>query len=164
MLANGSDPASLSWNADRTQLTVNTPSGISRVEPGRNLDLHAAPLKRTGTAKVTALAQQKFAFQGTPSQTCLTDSGAPVLHERDGVEYVAGVSSSGDAHCREYAQAMLVDAFADDFILPAIADSGRSYGCQPVPVRGPGPSLLVLALVLLRAAAGRTRRSRIQSC
>jgi secreted trypsin-like serine protease len=119
-----------------------------------------APLKRTGTAKVTALAQQKFTFQGAPSQTCLTDSGAPVLHERDGVEYLAGVSSSGDAHCREYAHAVLVDAFADDFILPAIADSGRSYGCQPVPVRGPGPSVLVLALVLLRAAA-RTRRSRI---
>jgi hypothetical protein len=31
-LANGANPASLSWNADRTQLTVNAPSGSSRVE------------------------------------------------------------------------------------------------------------------------------------
>jgi len=31
-LVNGANPASLSWNADRTQMTVNAPSGSSRVE------------------------------------------------------------------------------------------------------------------------------------
>jgi len=114
-----------------------------------------APLKRTGTANVTALGQQKFALQGAPSQTCLGDSGAPALHEQDGVEYVMGVSSSGDAHCQEYGQAVRVDAFTDDFILPTIAGSARPYGCQAVPDGAPGPSLLVLALVSLRAAVRR---------
>jgi hypothetical protein len=31
-LANGPDPASLSWNADRTELTIETPTGKSKVE------------------------------------------------------------------------------------------------------------------------------------
>jgi secreted trypsin-like serine protease len=114
-----------------------------------------APLKRTGTAKVTALAQQKFTLQGAPSQTCLADSGAPALYEEDGVEYVVGVSSSGDAHCQEHAQAVRVDAFADDFILPAIAESAGSYGCQQTPDRAQGLSFLFLTLVFLRAVARR---------
>jgi len=103
------------------------------------------------------LAQQKFTLQGAPSQTCLADSGAPALDEEDGVEYVVGVSSSGDAHCQEHAQAVRVDAFADDFILPAIDESARSYGCQQVPDRAPGLSFPVLTLVLLQAAARRKR-------
>ncbi|HYY53186.1 MAG TPA: hypothetical protein VE755_09950 [Myxococcales bacterium] len=32
VLANGPNPASLSWNADRTQLTIETPTGNSKVE------------------------------------------------------------------------------------------------------------------------------------
>lgn len=107
-------------------------------------------LKRTGTARISALDAQKLTLQAAPSQTCLTDSGAPVLLERDGREYVAGVSSSGGARCQEYARAVRVDALADDFILPEMR--GPSGGCQTAP----GPSLLVLALMLLRAGA-RTR-------
>ena len=43
-------------------------------------------LKRTGTAKISALDAQKLTLEAAPSQTCLTDSGAPVLLERDGRE------------------------------------------------------------------------------
>jgi secreted trypsin-like serine protease len=111
------------------------------------------PLKRTGTARISALDAQKLTLQGAPSQTCLTDSGAPVLYRLDGREYVAGVASSGDAQCQQYARAVRVDASSQDFILPEMA--GHSGGCQTAP----GPSLPFLALALLRAAA-RTRNSR----
>jgi secreted trypsin-like serine protease len=114
-------------------------------------------IKRSGTAKVSAVDPQKFTLQPAPSQPCLADSGAPILHEAEGLERVVGVSSSGDAHCQEYAHAVRVDAFVDGFILPAISGSARAYGCQPVPDRAPGPSILVLALALLRAVARRRR-------
>lgn len=110
------------------------------------------PLKRTGTARISALDAQKLTLQGAPSQTCLTDSGAPVLYQLDGREYVAGVASSGDAQCQQYARAVRVDASSHDFILPEMA--GHAGGCQTAPV----PSLLILALVLLRAGA------RVRNC
>jgi secreted trypsin-like serine protease len=109
------------------------------------------PLKRTGTARISALDARKFTFGAAPSQPCLADSGAPVLQEQGGREYLAGITSSGDARCQEYARAVRVDVYADDFILPQMA--GRSGGCRTAP----GPSLPILVLVLLRACA-RTRK------
>src|SRR5207237_1313698 len=99
------------------------------------------------------LTAQQLTIVGAPAQTGLTDSGAPVLYRLEGREYVAGVASSGDAQCQQYARAVRVDASSHDFILPEMA--GISGGCRTAPV----PSLLVLALILLWAGA-RTRSSR----
>ena len=111
-------------------------------------------LKRTGTGRITVLDTQKFTLEGAPSQTCITDSGAPALYEQDGVDYVVGVSSSGDAHCQEYGRIVRVDAYTDDFILATMAGSD-SHGCQSSPAAAPDSTLLVLALVFLRAAVRR---------
>ena len=116
------------------------------------------PLKRTGMGRITVLDTQKFTLQGAPSQTCITDSGAPALYDQDGVDYVVGVSSSGDAHCQEYARIVRVDAYADDFILGTIGGPD-SHGCQASPAgTAPGPPLLVFALMFLRAAVRRRHR------
>jgi len=115
-------------------------------------------VKRSGTAKISALDPQKLTLQPAPSDACLTDSGAPILEEVEGLERVIGVISSGDAQCQDHARAVRVDPFVDDFILPAIDGPERGYGCQPVPDRAPGPSLLVLTLTLVRSAARRWRR------
>jgi secreted trypsin-like serine protease len=108
-----------------------------------------AALKRSGTARVSAVDQQKLTLEPAPSEPCLTDSGAPVLEEIDGLERVVGVTSSGDARCASYARAARVDAFVDGFILPAI-DGPQTSGCGQAPDGAPGASLLVLGFTLLR--------------
>jgi secreted trypsin-like serine protease len=119
-------------------------------------------VKRSGTAEVSALDPQKLTITPAPSQPCLTDSGAPVLLAIDGVERVVGITSSGDTQCQDHARAVRVDAFMEDFILPAISGSAPASGCQSVADRAPDLSLFILTFALFRRAARRARSHEVK--
>ena len=74
--------------------------------------------KRTGKVAVTAVRDSEFTYVPDPAMTCGGDSGGPVLRARsDGAgEELVGVTSRGDASCREYGIAIRVDSLPSDFI------------------------------------------------
>lgn len=49
---------------------------------------------------------------------CNGDSGGPVFATKDGIEYVAGVTSYGDRDCREFGVSGRVSAVVDQFVRP----------------------------------------------
>ena len=79
------------------------------------------PRKRAGTTTVAALSADELTFAPSPSQTCEGDSGGPAFATLEGLEVIAGVTSSGDAACAAMARDMRVDVFADTFIAPWLA-------------------------------------------
>jgi len=74
--------------------------------------------KRTGNVTVSDVQAREFTYVPQPAMTCEGDSGGPVLRMRqDGTgEEIFGVTSRGDAACREYGVAMRTDALPTDFI------------------------------------------------
>jgi hypothetical protein len=79
------------------------------------------PIKREGTTVIAQVEATRFSFHPSPSQTCLGDSGGPALLEVDGIEYLAGVTSSGDPVCVDHGTDTRVDAFAEDFVASWVA-------------------------------------------
>jgi MYXO-CTERM domain-containing protein len=68
-----------------------------------------------------------FGYDQQPGGPCSGDSGGPSYILRDGVEYVAGVTSYGDQDCAQYGASTTADRFAgwiDAFIAPEICGNG----------------------------------------
>jgi MYXO-CTERM domain-containing protein len=68
-----------------------------------------------------------FGYDQQPGGPCSGDSGGPSYILRDGVEYVAGVTSYGDQECAQYGASTTADRFAgwiDAFIAPEICGNG----------------------------------------
>ncbi len=94
-------------------------------------------VKRTGTARVTAVSDEGMILSSAPSVTCGGDSGGPALITVDGIEQLAGVHSRGT--CEFEMTEMRADLFVtevDDFISahPAptcAADDRCAIGCEP---------------------------------
>jgi len=73
--------------------------------------------KRTGDVTVTAVRETEFTYAAAPAMTCGGDSGGPVFRAREGGgDEIIGVTSRGDASCREYGIAIRVDTLPSDFI------------------------------------------------
>jgi hypothetical protein len=91
--------------------------------------------KRMGTTKTTTTSKFAFGFGPNPSQTCAGDSGGPAFETIDGVERIVGVTSYGDAACRQFGVDIRVGAYLESFIEPylesvavgAAAEGGRCY-------------------------------------
>lgn len=120
----------------------------------------ALPRKRTGAASIASVAAASFEFAPSPSQTCAGDSGGPAFLTVGGVEYLAGVTSSGDAQCQIHAIDVRPDAYRASLIDPALraAEDGGDDpgGCAAAqPDRSGSPVVLVLAV-----AAGLAYRRR----
>ena len=79
--------------------------------------------KRQGASHISDYDPSTFGFGPDPSQTCVGDSGGPAFLTIDGIEYLAGVTSSGDAACSVSARDTRVDRVVSDFIRPYIAHS-----------------------------------------
>ena len=56
-------------------------------------------VKREGTAQIRSIAAATFTSNAAPGMSCEGDSGGPVFLTQRGTEYVAGVTSGGDAAC-----------------------------------------------------------------
>ncbi len=122
-LADGAPPDAAAWplwtapvDASLVGMTVRivgfgstTPTEL---EPGR---------KHTGAAVVLDVNDTSFTIGGAPSQPCTGDSGGPTFLTADGVEYLVGVTSSGDPGCVEHSRQMRVDVYAESFIAPYVA-------------------------------------------
>ena len=88
-------------------------TGIAMLEPST---------KRTGSATIAELNDQKFTFYPMPSQPCVGDSGGPgFFMDPDGIEYLAGVISSGDPMCMMFARMTRIDIGRTTFVEPYIA-------------------------------------------
>ena len=122
--------------------------------------------KRVGAASVGSVLATSFEFAPSPSQTCAGDSGGPAFLTVGGVEYLAGVTSSGDARCMVHATDVRPDAYRDSLIAPALraAEDGADEpgGCAAAPGRGgrTGSPIMVLLLGLAAKLAGAARRHR----
>lgn len=81
-------------------------------------------LRRSGTSVITAVEATRFRTEPDPSMSCQLDSGGPVLMLVDGQQVLAGVTSSGDAFCKEYGLNTRVDAFYQGFLAPALTRVG----------------------------------------
>ena len=88
--------------------------------------------KRQGTTVIAGVDEDTFSFGSSPSQTCAGDSGGPAFVTIDGAEFLAGVTSHGDARCSISATDMRVDRVAD-FIasyVAATAEHSASTGAR----------------------------------
>jgi hypothetical protein len=81
----------------------------------------AAGIKREGETVISEEEETRFTFLPAPSQTCVGDSGGPAFLELGGIEYLAGVTSSGDAACEDHGTDTRVDVFAEAFVAPYVA-------------------------------------------
>lgn len=78
-------------------------------------------LKREGMSTIAEFEDTTFLFHPDPSQTCTGDSGGPAFSTLDDVEYLVGITRSGDPACAEFARDTRVDPFVGRFIAPFIA-------------------------------------------
>ena len=126
--------------------------------------------RRSGTTVVDAIGEREFGFRPSPSQTCAGDSGGPALSvdRDDSVTRVVGVTSHGDAQCGAYAHDTRVDAYADSFINPFLAEHedddppSITRGCSvshAVPSDHPYAAHHLAALLLLSSVLCSRRRS-----
>ncbi len=82
-------------------------------------------VKRSGTASVSTLGSSTIGLLPDPSLPCEGDSGGPafftVSSSGGSTEYLAGVTSHGDAACLTQATDTRVDAFDSAFIQPYLS-------------------------------------------
>src|SRR5581483_7418408 len=76
--------------------------------------------KESGTTRLVAYLATTIVDGGGPAMTCLGDSGGPALLALGGTEYLAAVTSRGDAACRLFAVRTRVDPYVAGFIQPYI--------------------------------------------
>ncbi len=72
--------------------------------------------KREGTSDVVSVDALVFSTTPAPSNTCVGDSGGPVLVDVAGELMLAGVTSFGDTACVQSATNTRVDVHRDDFL------------------------------------------------
>jgi hypothetical protein len=89
-------------------------------------------VKRTGTSVVTRVDPTRFRTEPGPSMSCQLDSGGPVLLQVGDREVLAGITSSGDRFCVEYADNTRVDVFAESFVRPFL-EAAAVPGAMPPP-------------------------------
>ena len=88
--------------------------------------------KRQGAAVIGSVGADTFSFAPSPSQTCAGDSGGPAFLTVDGTEFLAGVTSHGDARCAVLATDARVDraaGFIRSYLL-ATAERSASVGAR----------------------------------
>jgi MYXO-CTERM domain-containing protein len=122
--------------------------------------------KREGASIVASFASGTFRLKGTPSQTCLGDSGGPAFAPKASGEgeSVIGIASSGDADCKEYATHTRIDVhfkFIQDFAKKHAApvEDASSGGCSSAPAKSSSSFAPLLLVGLALAAAARRRRA-----
>ncbi|MBS2020005.1 MAG: S1 family peptidase [Deltaproteobacteria bacterium] len=133
---------------------------------GATGSLEEGKRKREGSSVVASFGSGTFRLKGTPSQTCLGDSGGPAFAPKatgEG-ESVIGIASSGDSDCKEYATHTRIDVhfkFIQDFAKKHAIDTrdaSVAAGCTSAPVRSSsGPGVLVVAAAVVVLALRRRR-------
>lgn len=73
--------------------------------------------KHEGQTTLTEYSSAEYRITPDPSQTCMGDSGGPAFITIDGIEYLIGVTSSGDNRCEQYSRHIRLDAFSE-FLSP----------------------------------------------
>jgi len=81
----------------------------------------APPRKREGFAVIDSYTTADFRIRPGPSLPCAGDSGGPAFLALNGVEYLAGLTSSGDSGCERSANETRVDVVGPQFLEPYLA-------------------------------------------
>lgn len=90
-------------------------------------------LKRSGLTSVSAIDATTFDIVANPAMSCQVDSGGPVLlRDGQGLERVAGITSTGDAACESFGRNTRVDVFAAAFV-SAVLDEASAGALEPPP-------------------------------
>jgi V8-like Glu-specific endopeptidase len=97
--------------------------GFGRDDEGRT------GLRRSGTARVTAVEAGTFSIEASPGMSCGGDSGGPLFLEAGGVEHLVGVTSYGDPSCTRGTN-MRVDVHAA-FLQSILDDVARAPPTRP---------------------------------
>lgn len=127
--------------------------------------------KHEGSTTITSVGDNTFKFKPGPSQTCNGDSGGPAFAKVNGKEVLVGVTSAGDADCKDYGRDMRIDAYAE-FVdgkmkaysatiasQQAAAAQSCSFSRGPVRSGSAGGALALLALVSLARRIRGPRRA-----
>jgi secreted trypsin-like serine protease len=88
--------------AIKLQLTpINSLGGRVIVGYGITSNAGGSGTKRAGTATVDSDNDKHLRIKatGTATHSCAGDSGGPMLHKQNGINYVVGVSSYGNGNC-----------------------------------------------------------------
>src|SRR5262249_45100405 len=78
-------------------------------------------LKRTGTMTVASVDATTIPLTPAPSNSCVGDSGGPVLAGAPGAEQLVGITVRGDFGCATSAVAERIDGDAGSFIASFVA-------------------------------------------
>src|SRR5581483_2348821 len=111
------------------------------------------PRKRWGASRIDKFSASQFSFVPAPSQTCFGDSGGPAFAQIGGVEYLIGITSTGDPECISGGTDVRVGAFEAGFVEGYL--SGASVGptveggCSAAPGAHDGSGFALLALAAL---------------
>ncbi|MGI5865233.1 MAG: S1 family peptidase [Myxococcales bacterium] len=84
----------------------------SRMKVTDLIDCYCDGARCTSTQCTSGGAPNTFCYDQQPGGPCSGDSGGPAFITRDGVEYVAGVTSYGDRTCISWGCSTKVDRFA----------------------------------------------------
>lgn len=76
--------------------------------------------KRTGTATLDSYTDDRIKLVPGPETPCTGDSGGPAFITIDDVEYLIGVTSTGDEQCSDHAFEARVDVYLESFITPLL--------------------------------------------
>jgi secreted trypsin-like serine protease len=68
-------------------------------------------LKRAVSMAVSKIKSTQFQYNTPGKNTCNGDSGGPALYQSGGTYYIAGVTSYGDAGCKQYGVDTRVDTY-----------------------------------------------------
>jgi MYXO-CTERM domain-containing protein len=82
-------------------------------------------VKRSGNASVSGITSTTIGLVPGPSLPCEGDSGGPGFFTVGTTEYLAGVTSNGDAACVAQTTDTRVDAYESSFIQPYLASIGE---------------------------------------
>ncbi len=124
--------------------------------------------RRSGTTRVSSVAEKELTSAANPSVTCGGDSGGPAFFHVGDRELIVGVTRSGDESCAAFSRFTRVDAyraFVEQYLehLPPEEEQGCGIAAAPR-AGGVGPrtlfSLLGLAALTRRRARSRRARSR----
>jgi secreted trypsin-like serine protease len=128
-----------------------------------------AGVRRFAISEVSQVDDKHVRYGEIGANACRGDSGGPVIIERNGRLWIAGVASFGDTDCRDYAAAARIDIAVDDFFVPYFDDASENLalvgssevvgGCAAGGSREHRGALVMLALCWLarRRRGGRRR-------